>query len=245
MRFFAPNAVTALSLALAVISVEQAVRGRPIDAAWWGLVCVLTDKLDGLVASALKATSTFGMQLDSLADLLAFGVVPATVLFAFFDARPELGWSGVPLRAITIAYVIACALRLARFNVAERAAHYSGVPSTMTAGTLLTLMLATLKYADPALARPESLDGWRLLPLRTDAIVPLLPFAWLAGAAGMLAPLRVPRIGRTRHLATTILLGAAVALGIVFGFLRREPEYLFAGGLTWLAISAVYHVRTR
>jgi CDP-diacylglycerol--serine O-phosphatidyltransferase len=244
VKYFWPNAVTALSLALSVISVEQAVRGRPIDAAWWGLVCVLTDKLDGLVASALKAQSQFGMQLDSLADLFSFGVVPATVLFAFFDARPELGWSRAPLTAICCAYVIACALRLARFNVATRAPHYLGVPSTMTAGTLLTCMLAVLKYADPALVRPESLDApW--MALRTDALVPFLPGAFLVGAGGMLSPLRVPRIGRTRHLATTILLGAALAVGVVLGFARRAPEYLFAGGVTWLAVAAVYHLRTR
>jgi CDP-diacylglycerol--serine O-phosphatidyltransferase len=252
-RYVVPNAVTSASLALGVLSVESAVRGRPVDAAWWGLYCTLTDKLDGLAANALRATSSFGVQLDSLADLLTFGVVPPTVMFAFFSTRPELGWATgaarVLLSGLCVAYTIATGLRLARFNVAaERgpAAHYTGTPSTMTAGVLLAGFLACLKYSDPAFVAPEALDGWRLLGgLRLDAALRYLPLTLLVGAYGMLSPLRVPRLGRTRHLVTTILLLSAVLFGYSIGLARRLPEYLCAGGLAYLIVCASYHLRTR
>jgi phosphatidylserine synthase len=252
-RLVAPNAVTALSLVLAVLSIESAVAGRPVDAAWWALYCCLTDKLDGLLAHALGASSALGVQLDSLADLVAFGVAPSTVLFAFYTARPELGWaagcSGLLLRAICGAFVVAAALRLARFNVAAaagRAAHYRGLPSTMTAGLLLALFVLLLKYADPALTRPETFDRWRWLgTARLDGALRWLPLGFLGGAAAMLSPLRVPRLGRTRRRATDALLVALVAVGYVLGLLRQLPEYLVAGAAVWLAVSVAYHLRTR
>jgi phosphatidylserine synthase len=236
-----------------VISIESAVEGRPIDAAWWGLLVTLTDKLDGFLANLLKATSSFGVQLDSLADLVAFGIVPSTVMYAFLSTRPSLGWATgvghIGLRAICIVYVVAVAVRLARFNVMAAKGphrHYTGTPSTMTAGILLAFFLGCVKYAAPSISAPESTDTWRLLgPLRTDALLPYLPFTLLVGAVGMLSPLRVPRLGRTFSRATDLLLLVAVVFGYSVGMARRLPEYLFGGGLFYLGICIVYHIRTR
>jgi phosphatidylserine synthase len=252
-RYVPPNAVTAASLVLGVLAIQSAVRGRIVDAAWWGLLVTLTDKLDGLLANLLKSTSSFGVQMDSLADLLAFGAVPATVMYAFFYAHPELGWSaGFPyfaLKAICAVYAVAVAVRLARFNVMATKGphlHYSGTPSTMTAGMLMAFFLMCLKYADPSLTQPEALDSWRWLgPVRTDALVPYLPFTLLLGAFGMLSPLRVPRLGRARHRVTTVLLLSAVVFGYTVGVARRLPEYLFGGGVYYLGICIAYHLRTR
>ncbi|HZS41019.1 MAG TPA: CDP-alcohol phosphatidyltransferase family protein [Polyangia bacterium] len=252
-RYLPPNAVTASSLVFGVIAVEVAIAGRPIEATWWGLICLFTDKLDGFLAGALKAGSTFGMQLDSLADLSSFGVVPATILFAFFSTRPQLGWATggglLALRVLCCAWVIAVGVRLARFNVAAARGphqHYTGTPSTMTAGLVLTLFLTCLKYADPRWSAPETHDSWRWLgPLRTDALVRWVPLAMVAGAAGMLSPLRVPRLGRTRHRATDALLLAAVLFGYGVGLARRLPEYLFLGGMLYVVLCVAYHLRTR
>ena len=85
-------------------------------------------------------------------------------------------------------WVVAVALRLARFNVAAAAgasAHYLGTPSTMAAGILLTAFLTALQKYGVAV-RMEFRCSWR------------------QGAVSMLSPLKVPRIGKTRHLATTI-----------------------------------------
>src|SRR5258706_16081804 len=121
IRYLVPNAITAASIAFGALSLQASVAGRPVEAAWWILYCVFTDKVDGLVARRLKATSAFGMQLDSLADVIAFGVAPATAPYAFLAAHPEIGWSTGwalwAMRGIAIGYVICTAVRLARFNV--------------------------------------------------------------------------------------------------------------------------------
>jgi phosphatidylserine synthase len=252
-RYVPPNAVTATSIIIGVIAIQTAIAGRPVEAAWWGLLVTLTDKLDGLLAGLLKARSEFGVQLDSLADLVSFGVVPAAVFWTLYSTRPELGWAtGGPrlgLRVLCAAWTVAVAFRLARFNVLAQKGpleHYTGTPSTMTAGIVQALLLAALKYADPSLIAPERLDRWRLLgPLRTDAIVPWLPFTLLLGAVGMLSPLRVPKLGRTFHPAATVLLVTAVGFGYAVGVARRLPEYLFLGGLYYVFVCIAYHLRTR
>ncbi len=253
-RYIPPNAVTASSLVFGVIAVEEALAGRPLSAAWWGLICMLTDKLDGFLAGALKARSEFGMQLDSLADMVTFGVVPSTVFYAFFSTRPELGWASggglLALRVLCAGFVVAVGLRLARYNVntsgRPQAPCYIGVPSTMTAGMLMTFFLASLKYADPQLSAPESHDAWRMLgKLRTDGIVRWVPLSLAAGAVGMLSTLRVPRLGRTRWRALDALLLVTVVFGYTVGLTRRLPEYLVLGGVVYLCGCFAYHARTK
>jgi CDP-diacylglycerol---serine O-phosphatidyltransferase len=252
-RYVPPNAVTAASIVFAVIAVQTSVDGRPVSAAWWGLLVLLTDKLDGLLAGLLKARSNFGVQLDSMADLISFGVVPATVFWAFYSRRPELGWAEgggrLALHAICAAYVVMAALRLARFNVIASAGpipHYTGLTSTMTAGTVQVLFLTCLKYSDPSLVAPETIEQWRWLGgLRLEAAVRWLPLVLLAGGAGMLTRLRVPKLGRAFHPVATAILMAAVVFGYAMGLTRRLPEYLLGGALYYLGICVAYHLRTR
>jgi CDP-diacylglycerol--serine O-phosphatidyltransferase len=228
-----------------VLSIESAVDGRPVDAAWWGLYCTLTDKLDGLVASLLNAQSAFGVQLDSLADLLSFGVVPPTVMWSFYAAHPELGWSGWPMRILSCAWVLAAAARLARFNVSARApTHYLGMPSTMAAGWVMSCFVCALKYAAPSLTAPESFDRFRL-PWRGDEFLYYTPLLLAFGAVAMLAPFRVPRLQKLRSRALTVLLLAIVVVGYSVGLFRALPEYFVVGGVIWIAVSLAYHFRAR
>lgn len=251
-RYAVPNAFTAASIVFAVLAVEDAIAGRILAAAWWGLYGTLTDRLDGAAAKMLKAQSEFGVQFDSLADLAIFGIVPPAVFYAFYARHPELGWSAPLVRAALVAmcaaWTLATAARLARFNVASASGpvtHYSGTPSTMTAGIVGVAFLTALKYSDPALTAPETSDPWRLLDgARLDATLPFLPLLLLLGAAGMLSPLRVPKLGRTRSRAVTVALAVAVTAGYVAGLFHRLPEYLLAGGLAYLVVCVVFHVRT-
>jgi phosphatidylserine synthase len=252
-RLLLPNAVTATSFVFAVLAVEIAFEGRPIAATWWGLVCMLTDKLDGFLAKQLKAGSAFGVQLDSLADLASFGMVPSTILFAYYSTRPELGWASggglLALRLMCIAWMIAAAVRLARYNVSAASGpvpYYTGTPSTMTSGMVLTLFLVCLKYSDPRFSAPETHDSWRWLGgLRLDALVRWVPLALPVGAFGMLSPLKVFKLGRTRSRVTDALLLAGVLFGYGVGLARRLPEYLFLGGVLYIGLCIGYHVRTR
>jgi phosphatidylserine synthase len=252
-RYIPPNAVTAASIVFGVVAVQTAVAGRPVTAAWWGLLVTLTDKLDGFLAGLLKAQSAFGVQLDSLADMVAFGVVPSVVYWTLFSTRSELGWTEgwhrEGLRVICCAYAVAVALRLARFNVMAQKGpqkHYTGIPSTMTAGTLMAFLLAMLKYASPSHIAPEHLDNWRLLGgLSTEVVIPYLPWTLLLGAVGMLSGLRVPKLGRTFNPVVTVVLLVAVGFGYSVGIARHLPEYLAGGGVYYLGICVAYHLRTR
>jgi CDP-diacylglycerol---serine O-phosphatidyltransferase len=252
-RYLVPNALTAASIVFAVLGLEEAIAGRVIAAAWWGLYGTLTDRLDGMAAKALGAQSEFGVQFDSLADLVIFGVVPPAVFFSFYARRPALGWTTplghAGLVSLGVAFTLAAAVRLARFNVTSqkgRPAHYLGTPSTMTAGIVGVAFLTVLKYSAPAWTAPERSDPWHLLDgARLDAALPWLPLVLGLGAFGMVAPLRVPRLGRTGSRVTTVLLGVAVVAGYVAGLFHRLPEYLLAGGLAYLGVCVVYHLRTR
>jgi CDP-diacylglycerol---serine O-phosphatidyltransferase len=252
-RYAVPNAVTSASLVFGVLGVQAAVSGRVIEAAWWGVLVVLTDKADGFLATALKGTSSFGVQLDSLADLVAFGVLPATVFHAFYSTHPELGWSEgwrlLALRGLCAAYVVCAALRLARYNVAAAqgpSRHFTGLPSTLTAGILLTLFVDCLKYADPRYSGAEVHLGWRPLDgLRLDGALRGLPLGLPLGGAAMLSTLRVPKLGRTFSRVVDVLLIVGVALGYLCGLSRRLPEYMSAAALWYVGVAFVYHLRTQ
>jgi CDP-diacylglycerol--serine O-phosphatidyltransferase len=252
-RYLVPNAFTAASIVFAVLAIEDAVAGRIVAAAWWALYGTLTDRLDGAAAKALKAQSEFGVQFDSLADLAIFGVAPPALFYAFYARHPALGWSTPPARAalvaLCVAWTLSTAIRLARFNVASArapVAHYLGTPSTMTAGIVGVAFLTALKYSDPAWIAPESTDRWRLLGgARLDGLLPWMPLALGIGAAGMLSPLRVPKLGRFDSRAVTVLVAVTAAAGYAAGLFHRVPEYMLAGGLVYLGACVVFHLRTR
>jgi CDP-diacylglycerol---serine O-phosphatidyltransferase len=111
-RLLAPNLITLLGLALGLTGMRLAIEGR----LELGVVCVLIaaalDGVDGRLARFLKGTSRFGAQLDSLADFVNFGVVPAVILYHFvLKELKNFGW------IVCIIFAIAMCLRLARFNV--------------------------------------------------------------------------------------------------------------------------------
>lgn len=252
-RYLVPNGLTATSIVFGVLGLVSAVDGHPIAAAWWGLYCTLTDRLDGAMAKALGAGSAFGVQFDSLADLVSFGVLPPTVLYTYFGRHPGLGWTSPLGRAALVTcgvvFTLAAAVRLARFNVRAQsgpAPHYTGTTSTMTAGILLVLFLTCLKYSAPGLRAPEDTDHWRWLDgLQLDAVLPWVPLALPLGAVGMLSPLRVPRLGRTRSRYTDVLLFSAVIFGYSAGLVHALPEYLLGGGIFYLFVCLSFHLRTR
>ena len=76
-RYLAPNLITLSSMIFGLVSLWSAHNGNASLSAWMIIYAVLTDRLDGLVARAMKATSELGMQLDSFADFLNFGIAPA------------------------------------------------------------------------------------------------------------------------------------------------------------------------
>ena len=89
-RYLAPNLITLSSMIFGLVSLWSSHNGDTPLAAWMIIYAVLTDRLDGLTARALKATSELGMQLDSFADALNFGVAPAYMVLCYCESRLDL-----------------------------------------------------------------------------------------------------------------------------------------------------------
>lgn len=136
-----PCGLTLLALGAGVFSIRLAVEGRFEIAITFVMLAAFLDAVDGFVARRLDAESRFGAELDSLADLVNFGVAPALLLYLWASgAGPLIGWWAV------MAFVSCVALRLARFNVGLDATtdtpagtrFFEGVPAP--AGALLLLL---------------------------------------------------------------------------------------------------------
>jgi len=107
-----PNLFTAASIFLGIVSIISASVGNYEKAAWLIILSTLFDALDGRVARMTNTQSKFGGEFDSLADVIAFGVAPAFLLyFSYAHAYGKFGILAIAL------FVIFGAIRLARFNV--------------------------------------------------------------------------------------------------------------------------------
>jgi CDP-diacylglycerol--serine O-phosphatidyltransferase len=136
-----PNILTTLALCAGLTAIRYAIHERWEQAVTAILVAAVLDGLDGRVARLLRGSSKFGAELDSLADIVSFGVAPALILYLWMmqDAG-NLGWLSV------MAYAVCAALRLARFNTALDDTtlppfaynYFTGVP--VPAGAVLILM---------------------------------------------------------------------------------------------------------
>ena len=140
LRTVIPNAVTALALCTGLTGVRFAIAENWEAAIWCIVAAAVLDGMDGRIARALKGQSKFGAELDSLSDVIAFGVSPALIIHLWaLQVVPRFGW------IFALAYAVCAALRLARFNaridVVEQphksAGFLTGVPAPAGAGLVL------------------------------------------------------------------------------------------------------------
>jgi CDP-diacylglycerol--serine O-phosphatidyltransferase len=140
IRYLLPNLLTLLALCSGVTAIRLSVEGRYELAVSAIILAVVLDALDGRLARYLQGTSRFGAELDSLADFVNFGVAPALMLYFWsLNSIKTMGW------VVCLMLAIACALRLARFNVALddpnkpawAAAYFTGIPAP--AGAMLAM----------------------------------------------------------------------------------------------------------
>ncbi|MDP3896085.1 MAG: phosphatidylcholine/phosphatidylserine synthase [Mesorhizobium sp.] len=140
LRLLLPNLITVLAICAGLSGIRLAFENRFEIAVIMVLFAAFLDGIDGRVARMLKASSKFGAQMDSLADIVNFGAAPALVLYAFLlDRAGAIGWIAALL------FAIACGLRLARFNVQledpERAVwkgdYFTGVPAPAGAAIVM------------------------------------------------------------------------------------------------------------
>jgi len=129
-----PNLLTFINLSLGIIALLFAFKDELIQASLLVMVAALTDRFDGKVARMLDSTSELGKELDSLSDLISFGVAP--IIIAWQISFLPLGILGYLL---TVLFPIAGAYRLARYNVTTFNNVFCGIPITI-AGAFLAIV---------------------------------------------------------------------------------------------------------
>lgn len=131
-----PNILTSMNLVLGFLAILATVDGRFERAAWAILLASIFDMLDGRVARLTNTTSRFGVEFDSLCDLVSFGISPA--LMIYYGSLKPFGRVGI---VVAVIFALCGALRLARFNVMAEVlpkSYFQGLPIPMASITLCT-----------------------------------------------------------------------------------------------------------
>lgn len=237
LRYTIPNSFTAISLLLGLGSIITAQVGELEFAAWLIVWCGLLDTMDGVAARLLKATSDFGAEFDSMADLVSFGVAPAVLVFnaglQIAGVELESGQFWVLLVACGV-FVLAGGMRLARFNLTSDVPHggwFTGVPITVAGGGLISSMVIVM-------IRYEDFSG--ALPLHL-----YLPVLMFVLAILMVSRVRFPKATKRDSLFINIFQGVNILLIFICGVFRIFPEYLFGIGVFLLVAGIIAGRLTR
>lgn len=226
VRYTIPNSFTAASLLLGLGSIATSQAGNLELAGWMIVWCGLLDVFDGLAARLLKATSGFGAEFDSMADLVAFGVAPAMLVYhagidiggIVYDTGPY--W--VLFTSVAV-FVLAGAMRLARFNLASDKPHggwFVGIPITAAGGGLTsTAIILLVRYPEIAAGMPLNL---------------YLPIFMFVLALCMISKLRFPKMAKRNSKAINAFQGFNAAATLYCGVTRSYPEFLFFLGVLLL-----------
>lgn len=247
VRTVPPNALTATALGFGMASIWLSISGGSLQtAAWFVLLSTLLDKLDGSVARLIGGQSEFGVQFDSFADNIAFGLAPAALVFTAASTLAPTVWgpsatmAGLPagnvLAAICLAYGILTSVRLARFNVTTDAIGpnlFLGLPSTLSGGLIASAFLTVFEL---------HLDGrselFAFLPILVAisglAMVCNLPLPKMKFSTGSM-PVRVAKIlaAGTVYVAVLARVGFTAVMVLILGYLligfvRVGPRQLAA-----------------
>lgn len=145
-----PNAITITNLIFGFLSISSSFTGDYQNAAIFILIGMMLDSMDGWLARKLGAESAFGKEMDSLADIITFGVAPAILIFGTTFA--SMGMIGMLIAGM---FPVFGAIRLARFNIDEESSvkrYFTGVPITAAGGIIALLTLFSFIVPDAALS---------------------------------------------------------------------------------------------
>ena len=229
IRYLIPAAATSSSLLLGLGAVICAPLGERELAGWMIVWCVLLDVVDGALARWLGATSRFGAELDSLADLVAFGVAPAVLAFSLSHPVDGGGEAILPAWLLGLSaggYTLAAALRLARFNARPEGSQrdgFLGLPTTL-AGLIVATSVILLEQG----GTPWFISG-------SEFILLLL----IGLAAAMVSHLPVPAIRRRQNRWIDAVQWTGVLGVYACGILRVAPGYILAFALAYVLVGVV------
>ena len=208
LKYLVPNAFTALSMLFGVYAFTLAAKGELELAAWMVLWGVLLDKLDGTAARALNATSEFGMQYDSFADFVIFGIAPAALLY--FALVPPNGDDLFTLPLVVSGlFIVANSARLARFNVesGDDDGVFVGIPTTLVGALLASSFLVAKSHG--------MMDLWRQWA----------PLLWIVCGLAMVSNVRLPKLKRRKNTLVNVFQFTNVAAIYVITPFCIYPEY--------------------
>ncbi len=166
LRALVPNAITAAALCVGLTGVRFAIAGDFEKSVLAVILAGVLDGLDGRAARLLNAQTKFGEQLDSLADSISFGVVPALIIYLWtLKSLPSFGWIAA------LALAICCVLRLARYNAQigviemphKAAGFLTGVPAPVGAGLAFLPLYLFIVSGREEFADPRGVAIWMFL----------------------------------------------------------------------------------
>ncbi|MBS7344483.1 MAG: CDP-diacylglycerol--serine O-phosphatidyltransferase [Caryophanon sp.] len=139
----AANILTIANMSFGGASVMATLEGYYSYAVLFIFIAALLDRYDGKVARKLQQESELGKQLDSMSDVISFGIAPALLMYEV--VLHDFSTVGM---FMTVLYIVCGALRLARFNVSEANGYFTGLPIT-AAGSVLTFTFFFINFANP------------------------------------------------------------------------------------------------
>ncbi len=225
-----PSAFTLGNLFFGIWAIVSGLNGNFLWAGWFIVFAGVLDMLDGRIARLSNAGSRFGAELDSLVDLTSFGVAPALLMYMQeFSGAGRFAW------LICYFYVMATAIRLARYNVMSGASHgavgwFTGLPSPAAGMTLATYY---------AFSRTDWYDTWFAgVNVEHQGVAILM----LLLSVLMVSNVRYPRwpaagLGSARRLA-----GLAIYLLILAGGVLVPEHFLFPLGAVYIGFGLIRSV---
>ena len=220
-RVILPNMLTLIGVCIGLTSIRFALDGRFEFAVVAIILAAVIDGLDGRIARLIKGTSKVGKELDSLTDMISFGVAPAFIMYFWkLNTLGRFGW------LICLIYVICVALRLARFNVNSgqepswRDNFFEGVPSP--AGGILVLTPLII-----------SMTNFNLIQINYDLLVPIFFIATSLLLISKFPSYSLKKIVIQRKTTIFLLFGIV----LFFGLLLIYPFNVIAvSAIVYLAI---------
>lgn len=224
--YILPNLITSCSMFAGFYVIIASTDGNFVRAAWFILLSAILDGLDGKVARLTGTTSKFGVELDSLADVIAFGVAPGVLMYAW-ALKPfgKLGWLAAFL------YVVCGALRLARFNVqvnTVESKRFVGLPIPAAACIVATCVL--LFY---------ELGGTGTIKMISVVVLVFL-LAFLMVSNIKYFSLKDPDLFKRQPFIMLV-----VAIMLVMAIVAKPEIMLFVFGMAYLASGPLAHLYQR
>jgi CDP-diacylglycerol---serine O-phosphatidyltransferase len=231
-----PNAITALALCSGLVSVRFSIE-KEFDYALAAIVLsAMLDGLDGRLARRLHVSSRFGAELDNLADFLSFGVAPIVLLFFWGEDMMT-----VPISLCLMAFVLASAMRLARFNAqsnpeqaAWQKAYFTGMPTPSAA-------LAVLLPVSLVMPTPSSVQWLGLYAV----LIALLMVSTIPTFSGKTLPSGSARSTIAGLFGTVAVLAAAAVLYPREILVAFTVLYLVSIPIAWISFRRHRRVHDR